>query len=156
VPPRRRGDESSRDELSRLLIALRGHRSQTEVAELAGLTQAKVSRAERGRFPMPVDDARSYAATLGASTEQLARVGELAEAKIAGDDDEPPTRFAALGGWGPRQATEQLIDILDAPARYDLANGPEIYGLRGTARISGHGDISNDATYWALYCLVTG
>ena len=50
VPPRRRGDESSRDELSRLLIALRGHRSQTEVAELAGLTQAKVLRRAR---PLP-------------------------------------------------------------------------------------------------------
>ena len=83
MPPRRRGDESSRDELSRLLIALRGHRSQTEVAELAGLTQAKVSRAERGRFPMSVDDARSYAVALGAGAEQLARVAELAEAKIA-------------------------------------------------------------------------
>lgn len=82
------------------------------------------------------------------------RAEDLAEAKIAGDEDEPPTRFAALGGWGPRQAGEQLIEILDAPNRYELANGPEIYGLRGTARISGHSDISNDTTYWALYCLV--
>jgi len=42
---------SGRDELSRLLIAIRGNRSQADAAATSGLSQAKVTRAERGRFP---------------------------------------------------------------------------------------------------------
>lgn len=84
----------------------------------------------------------------------LSRDEDLAEAKIAGSDD-PPSPFAALGGYGPRQSGEIIVDILDFPTRYDLPDTAELYGIRGTTRISGHGDISNEATYWALYCLVT-
>lgn len=80
---RRRGDESSRDELSRLLIAVRGDRSQQQVADLAGLKQSRVSRAERGRFPLPVEEAVAYAQALGATPEQRRRIKELAEAKTA-------------------------------------------------------------------------
>lgn len=80
---RRSGDDSSRDELSRLLLALRGDRSQAEAGALVGLTQAKVSRAERGRFPMPPAEIEAYAAALGATEEQRAYAVELATAKVA-------------------------------------------------------------------------
>lgn len=80
---RRGGDESSRDELSRLLLALRGDRGQTEVAALAGLTQAKVSRAERGRYPMSPEEAERYARALGADDRLAQQVRELATAKVA-------------------------------------------------------------------------
>ena len=84
----------------------------------------------------------------------LSRSEDLGEAKIAGNDD-PPSQFAALGGYGPRNSGEVIIDILDFPNRYDLPDSIDLYGVRGTSRISGHSDISNEATYWALYCLVT-
>lgn len=80
---RRSGDESSRDELSRLLLALRGDRSQAEAGALVGLTQAKVSRAERGRFPMAPDQVEAYAAALGATDKQRADAVELATTKVA-------------------------------------------------------------------------
>lgn len=80
---RRSGDESSRDELSRLLLALRGNRSQGEAGALVGLTQAKVSRAERGRFPLAPEQVEAYAAALGATADQRAYAAELATTKIA-------------------------------------------------------------------------
>jgi hypothetical protein len=81
------------------------------------------------------------------------RAGDLGEAQIAGDG-EPPSNFAALGGFGPRKAGEKLIDIQDLPQRYDLT-GARVYGLRATRTISGHGDISNPSTWWALYNLAS-
>lgn len=75
--------EDSRDELSRLLLALRGSRLQVEAAELTGLSQVKVSRAERGRYPMRPDEAEAYARALGATDAQALRVLQLANAKIA-------------------------------------------------------------------------
>lgn len=84
----------------------------------------------------------------------LRRKSDLGEAQIAGAG-EPPSKYAALGGYGPRGAREKLIDIRDAGQRYELADDVEIYGLRGDRTISGHGDISNPSTWWALYNLVS-
>lgn len=69
--------------MSRLLVTIRGDRMQTEAGRLAGLTQAKVSRAERGRFPLSPAEADAYACALGATTGQRERLVELAEAKAA-------------------------------------------------------------------------
>jgi transcriptional regulator with XRE-family HTH domain len=74
---------SSRDELSRLLAFVRGDRTQMEAAALSGLSQAKISRAERGRFPLSPDEARRYAERLGATAEQRERLVELATARSA-------------------------------------------------------------------------
>ena len=82
------------------------------------------------------------------------------ELKIAADGE--PGRFAALGGYGPRGLSDRsrLIDIklptqVDG-ARYLLGDGaPEVYGINATETISGHGDISNPSTWWALDNLVT-
>lgn len=74
---------SSRDELSRLLAFIRGDRTQMEAAALTGLSQAKISRAERGRFPLSPDEAGRYAERLGATPEQRERLVELATARSA-------------------------------------------------------------------------
>lgn len=85
MPRQSREVISSRDEMSRLLITIRGERRQVEAAALTGLTQAKVSRAERGTGPpLTPAEARAYATALGASAVQLARLVELAEVKTAG------------------------------------------------------------------------
>jgi Domain of unknown function (DUF5753)/Helix-turn-helix domain len=83
VAPRRSDDVSSRDQLSRLLIALRGDRTQMQAARVAGVSQAKVSRGERGRFPMDPEEARAYATVLGGSPDQIARVVELVTIQTA-------------------------------------------------------------------------
>lgn len=74
---------SSRDELSRLLESVRGDRTQMEAAALSGLSQAKISRAERGRIPLSPEEAGRYAERLGADVEQRERLVELARARSA-------------------------------------------------------------------------
>jgi hypothetical protein len=80
------------------------------------------------------------------------REGDLGELQIAAPG-QPPSVYAALGGFGPRGAGETLMKIIpDGGARYALGDGaPRVYGLDGTATISGHGAISNLSTWWALY-----
>lgn len=89
----------------------------------------------------------------------LRRDRDLGEMKIAAAG-EPPSRYAALGGYGPRGSGERLIDVLDVNAidagvRYDLSSLIPIIGIDATATISDHGDYSNLSTYWMLYNLVT-
>jgi hypothetical protein len=54
-----------------------------EAAALSGLSQAKISRAERGRFPLTPEEAARYAERLGATPEQRERLVELAAARSA-------------------------------------------------------------------------
>jgi hypothetical protein len=82
----------------------------------------------------------------------LRRGEDLGEARIAADGDEPPSKYAALGGYGPRGADERIVPVQDVGQRYDMNAGARIYGIKADRTISGHGDISNDSTYWALYC----
>jgi hypothetical protein len=84
----------------------------------------------------------------------LRRESDLGEAQIAASDD-PPSIHAALGGFGPRRAGERLIDIHDVKQVYDFSGGAPVVGLRGTRTIAGHGDISNESTWWALHSLTS-
>ena len=86
----------------------------------------------------------------------LRRAGDLGEAQIAGD--EPPNRYAALGGFGPRPlgADTELVSVLDPTAPYPLdAGATRVIGVNGTRTISAHGDVSNPSTWWMLYNLMT-
>ncbi len=83
----------------------------------------------------------------------LRRKSDLGEEKIAAAAGNPPSKYAALGGFGPRKAGETLIDILDPGSPYPFEDGVEIYGIDGTRTISGHGDISLPSTWWALHSL---
>jgi pimeloyl-ACP methyl ester carboxylesterase len=83
----------------------------------------------------------------------LWRKADLGEARIAAPET-PPSVFAALGGFGPGgcDALCERIDIKTVPDYYDLdPKGPRIYALNGDQYIGDHGDISNEATWWALY-----
>lgn len=89
----------------------------------------------------------------------LRRDRDLGEMKIAAAG-EPPSRYAALGGYGPRGSGERLINVLDeaaidAGARYDLSSLIPIIGIDASSTIGGHGEYSNLSTYWMLYNLVT-
>lgn len=83
----------------------------------------------------------------------LRRRADLGEARIAAG---APSKFAALGGFGPQglgPAESQVVVMKDVGDRYTMG-GPKVHGLRGDQAITGHGDIVNDATAWALYCQV--
>jgi hypothetical protein len=91
----------------------------------------------------------------------LRRERDLGEAEIAAPD-EPPSRFAALGGYGPREAGQQLRTLpavgedLELPANLPLLGlDGDVLDADGRPRISGHGDISHSATWWTMYRLLT-
>lgn len=78
--------------------------------------------------------------------EDLGEIGRAAEV----------SPFAALGGYGAQGCApgeSLVVDILRPQAAYDLsgAGGVRVISVRGDATISGHGDISNESTYWALH-----
>lgn len=79
------------------------------------------------------------------------RDGDLAEQKIAA----APSQFAALGGFGPgglKSGEGRTLDILKAPNRYPAPESThKIYALDGSNNsITGHGDVRNPFTEWAL------
>jgi len=83
----------------------------------------------------------------------LRRGKDVGEIELAAD--EPPSRYAALGGYGPRGLDDwKEVAIKDPVDRYELgAAAPEVWAIRGDRRIEGHSDVINDATAWALYNL---
>jgi hypothetical protein len=86
------------------------------------------------------------------------RRDDLGEQNIgAAGRENPPSLFAAMGGWGPQPAPDVAdVDILspDGGARYALDGGERVLAVNGTKAISGHSDVTNDATAWALYSLM--
>ena len=70
---------------------------------------------------------------------------------------EPPSRYAALGGFGPRgldPAEIEIVRMTMPPTPYTWKPTPKVWALNGDATITGHGDISVPATWWALYQLI--
>jgi pimeloyl-ACP methyl ester carboxylesterase len=80
------------------------------------------------------------------------RHDDLGELQFAGD--ESPSRFGALGGFGPQNTKATKVQINRPGEQYDLAHAERIVGVNGSRTISGHGDISNESTWWAEYCLL--
>ncbi|MCK0113170.1 hypothetical protein MWU75_13560 [Ornithinimicrobium sp. F0845] len=78
------------------------------------------------------------------------RASDKREAVIAG----APSEYAALGGFGPQDTSSvTVVDARTAPHRYDLPT-TEVLAIRADDVISGHGDVQNAATAWALLCQV--
>jgi hypothetical protein len=75
---------------------------------------------------------------------------DLGEALIAGG---PPSRYAALGGFGPqgRDADTEVVQPSAPPTRYRFdASGKRIVAIQADSVIGGHGDVVSAATAWAL------
>ncbi|HZM74908.1 MAG TPA: hypothetical protein VFC19_04230 [Candidatus Limnocylindrales bacterium] len=78
------------------------------------------------------------------------RRSDLGEAVIAGG---PPSRYAALGGYGPQgaRADTEIVTARLMPQRYGFtATGKRIIAIDGTGLIMGHGDVTTPVTAWAL------
>lgn len=88
------------------------------------------------------------------------RRDDLGEQNIgAAGREDPPSRFAAMGGWGPVGEPDVTdLEILQPQGmdRYPLADGARVLAVDGTKSISGHSDVTNSATAWALYNLIAG
>jgi len=94
----------------------------------------------------------------------LLRDADLGEIRIGGlDMDEvraagagagqPPNRYAALGGYGPRGAGETLAGALPMPGDVDALQGNhKLLAFDGSGgQIKGHGDVHSALTTWLLY-----
>lgn len=77
------------------------------------------------------------------------RDSDLGEALIAAA---PPSRYAALGGYGPPENPPE-VEIVQARApgaHYPRERDRELLGVQASDVIGGHGEINNDATWWML------
>ena len=83
-------------------------------------------------------------------------LGEMQIAAGATTAGDPPSRYAALGGYGPRGAGQSLVDPMPGIGDgYPALGSAPIFGLDGSrGLVKGHGDVRTDATAWALHQLV--
>lgn len=90
------------------------------------------------------------------------READLGEARIAADPEAttagaPPSRYAALGGYGPRRAGQMLVDPLPPAGSAFPMPGPEVRIVAfdgSTGPITGHGAVTGTEVAWALHRLV--
>ncbi len=87
----------------------------------------------------------------------LRRDGDLGEIRPAAG---PPSIFAALGGFGPGGMSDgesKTIAILEKQVKYDISDERiRLYALDGSGgKITGHGDVRNHFTAWAMINLVS-
>lgn len=80
------------------------------------------------------------------------RSDDRGELQFAGEGS-TPSRYAAMGGFGPQASGARFTSIQDPGGDYDFGDGTRILAVNGTRTISGHGDISNPATWWLSYLL---
>lgn len=85
----------------------------------------------------------------------LRRKADLGEVRTAAG---APSKYAALGGFGPQGLAPAEGRDIDMPApgtAYDLGAGaPKLYGVKGDRFIDGHSGIVNEACAWALWSQV--
>jgi pimeloyl-ACP methyl ester carboxylesterase len=82
----------------------------------------------------------------------LRRNVDLGEYGIAGTG-EPPSLYAALGGYGPRQSGEKLHPSLPEPGQpFDLPREPKPVAFDGSnGQVNNHGDVATPYTAWLMY-----
>jgi pimeloyl-ACP methyl ester carboxylesterase len=133
---------------------------QPAVSHLCFAEKLPDSTAAGGYHGVPERVARPIFATYSAHDfalhevfhRALWRSADKGEAGIAALTGAPPNIYAALGGYGPRASGEALIDITQPASPLDLSMKARLYGVDGTATISGHGDINNESTWWLSHC----
>ena len=81
------------------------------------------------------------------------RQSDLAEAVIAG---QPPSKFAALGGYGPQGVDAEWTSMPAVGEPYPLSTGHRIVAVDGTRYIESHGAVETPETAWALLSQVRG
>lgn len=111
-----------------------------------------VKAAERVRQPIIATFSEHDFALRQLFHRSVRRSDDLGELQYAGEGDNP-SRYAAMGGYGPQASQARFTAVQEPGDPYDLAAGGKVLAVNGSARISGHGDISNPATWWMSYQL---
>lgn len=114
-----------------------------------------------GRVALPIlSTFSSQDAALTRYFHLALRAGHLGEPSIAAIGE--PELYGALGGYGPAGLGDATVVVPAASpgtGTYPLDSDVRVIAVDGGASsganpaISGHGDISNAVTWWALHCL---
>lgn len=82
------------------------------------------------------------------------RASDLNEAVIAAGPEPPPSRFAALGGYGPHGVDGQTtwMPMPAAGHAYPGAGDGPLIAVNGSEFIASHGAVETPETAWALLC----
>lgn len=118
---------------------------------LAGGYVANLARIER---PVVATFSAHDSALTGMFHKALRRAADLGEQPQAAGGS--PSRYGALGGFGPQASDARILDIQDPPATYALGAGGRIVGIRADRTVKGHGDISNPSTWWLAHAVASG
>ncbi len=103
----------------------------------------------RSRLPILTTFSRHDFALRSAFQLAARRRGDLGEADVAAD--EPPSRYSALGGYGPLGQQATIVDAVEPPEPYKFpANPTRVIGIQASGVIAGHGDVTSPATAWML------
>jgi pimeloyl-ACP methyl ester carboxylesterase len=124
-----------------------------EVGQIPGMDGAGGFRPALNQIALPIYTTLSAKDFPLHDTFHLAlrRGKDLGEAEIAAEG--PPSKFCALGGYGPQGVSEASTDLLEIADSGSYAYKPtaRVVALNGSAdRINCHGDVTNQYTFWAL------
>lgn len=134
---------------------------QPAVSQYAFAAEVPQRPGVRGGFADgPARVATPVVATFSANDAALTKLFHLAlrresdlgeQPVIAG----PPSKYAALGGFGPQSSGETIVDVLDPQQVYAFGPAGHVVGVRATRTVSAHGDISNPSCWWLAYSVAS-
>jgi pimeloyl-ACP methyl ester carboxylesterase len=102
---------------------------------------------DRVRLPVAVTYSAEDVALHDMFHLSVRRKEDLGELQFAGEGS-TPSRFAAMGGYGPQESGARWIGIQPPGTAYLFDGSSRVLAINGTRHISGHGEISNPATWW--------
>ena len=82
------------------------------------------------------------------------RSDDLGELQFAGEGSSP-SRYGAMGGYGPQASQASFVSIQDPGGAYTLGATGQLLAVNGTRCISSHGDINLPSIWWLSYLLAT-
>jgi hypothetical protein len=136
---------------------------QPAVSQYAFASEIPERPGARGGFVKALDRVtQPIVATFSANDNALTKLFHLALRRyedlgeqpiIAGG---PPSIYAALGGFGPQNSPSMIVPVQDAGQPYEFGLGGRIIGIEATRTIPGHGDVSNQSTWWLAYTVASG
>ena len=120
-------------------------------AQVPGLNRPGGYRPAFGRCRQPIlTTFSSHDVPLGTMFHlAVRRDSDLGEQVIAAA---PPSRYAALGGYGPAADEPEVVIVGVCPpgTGYERGAEREVLGVQASDVISGHGNINNLSTWWML------
>ena len=135
---------------------------QPAISHLAFASELPGADGKGGYHEVPARITRSLAITYSANDTALHKLFHLALRRehdigeigfAAAGAGQPPNKYAALGGYGPRGANEALHSALPSVGEFaELSVGGRPLAFDGSAgQIKGHGDVTNALTAWLLF-----